>query len=147
MFLWLLKYVQTCNFTHSYITRNPSKIVYVYWAVVTPTTSVLTAVCETWQRTSGWSTWLLLNRSPEGSSGLYLPQYFCFLSYCTWPQQCACYSQRTALTFTPQRQSSQPAELPRTARLGPFVSWQCCKNECMQTCAFLMSAASLCGSA
>lgn len=45
----------------------------VYFTVVPPTTSVFAAFPESWWRTSGCSTWLLLNRRPTGCTGLYLP--------------------------------------------------------------------------
>lgn len=90
----------------------------VYCTVVPPTTSVFAAFSESWWRTSGCPTWLLLNRRPTGCTGLYLPHcfffFFCSLSVCTWLQQCASYSQRTALTFTSQGQSSHSAKLSHT---------------------------------
>lgn len=43
-------------------------ILYIYCTVVPSTTNVFAGLCESRQRPTGCSTWLLLNRSPTGST-------------------------------------------------------------------------------
>ena len=117
----------------------------VYCTVVPPTTSVFAAFSESWWRTSGCPTWLLLNRRPTGCTGLYLPHCF-FFFFALYQSAHGCNSVPVIARgqLWPSLHRDRAHILPSshthtlTPRLGPFVRY------CMWTCAFLMSAVGVC---